>query len=94
MSYIFKKAGFHAMLINRIHKDDKKSRRESQSLEFIWNQEWDKPDDTRSGILAHTLPYKLYDIPNTCGPSYTICRSVGFVFEIQKYLNFLTHVLV
>jgi len=30
------------------------------------------------GIFTHTFAYKLYDIPNTCGPSWDICATFDF----------------
>ena len=33
-------------------------------------------------MLTHMLPWKLYDIPNTCGPDWTTCATFDFERDV------------
>lgn len=78
MAYFLQEMGFDAMVINRAHKEIKADFRDKRHLEFIWSG--DNLNSSASfQMLAHMFPWKLYDIPNTCGPSWEVC--VEFDFE-------------
>lgn len=83
MPWVMAQSGMEALVINRVHQDIKKDFRENQKLEFIWRQGWeDAAATTDWDILTHMLAYPLYDIPNTCGPSWDVCATFDFERDV------------
>ena len=39
------------------------------------------------GMLTHMLAYKLYDIPNTCGPDWDVCATFDFERPVSKAIT-------
>jgi hypothetical protein len=40
-----------------------------------------------NGLFTHTFAYKLYDIPNTCGPSWDICATFDFERPVSQIIT-------
>ena len=60
-----------------------------EQLEFAWDRPWNMGNRSclnsardkkweGDGMLTHMLAYKLYDIPNTCGPDWDVCATFDF----------------
>ena len=39
-------------------------------------------------MLTHMFPWKLYDIPNTCGPDWSVCEKFDFERDVAIPITF------
>lgn len=76
LPYLYKQAGFEHMVILRVHTDVKEKLVTKKALEFFWRQHWDKRGSRDMFTLM--MPYKLYNIKHTCGPSQSVCLEFDF----------------
>ena len=76
LPYLYKRAGYQNMVILRTHELVKNNLIDQYSLEFFWQQPWDR--DGRSAIFTQMMPYKLYNIKHTCGPDHNVCLQFDF----------------
>ena len=76
LPYLYKRAGFENMVILRVHTDLKEKLVTKKGLEFFWRQQWNKRGNRDMFTLM--MPYKLYNIKHTCGPSQSVCLEFDF----------------
>uniref|UniRef100_A0A2C9MAZ1 Alpha-mannosidase n=1 Tax=Biomphalaria glabrata TaxID=6526 RepID=A0A2C9MAZ1_BIOGL len=76
MPYLWLSAGMSNMVIQRVHQAIKSSLIQQKALEFNWRQMWDAKGST--DIFCHIMPYMLYNIKYTCGPSPFACVHFDF----------------
>ncbi|XP_074661208.1 alpha-mannosidase 2-like [Tubulanus polymorphus] len=74
--YLLNRAGVRNMVVLRVHEDVKDMLRERQNLEFQWRQIWDSKGDSQT--LCHMMPYMLYSVKYSCGPTPFICLMFDF----------------
>ncbi|RWS17725.1 alpha-mannosidase 2-like protein [Dinothrombium tinctorium] len=77
MSFLLKRMGFKAVVVQRIHYSIKKYLAGRKMLEFRWKQFWERESD-KNDIIGHVEPFFSYDIPHTCGPDPHICCQFDF----------------
>ena len=58
----------------------------------MWDRPWKFENrssirDGEEGMLTHMLAYKLYDIPNTCGPDWDVCAEFDFERPVSKEIT-------
>lgn len=92
MAYMLQRAGFDAIVINRVHYAVKKLLARQRALEFYWEQRWQPRDapppadeqfytppfHASSQVLTHIFPFYSYDVPHTCGPEPAVCCEFDF----------------
>eukprot|EP01112_Ceratiomyxa_fruticulosa_P009601 TRINITY_DN2513_c0_g1_i1.p1 TRINITY_DN2513_c0_g1~~TRINITY_DN2513_c0_g1_i1.p1 ORF type:complete len:1175 (-),score=244.78 TRINITY_DN2513_c0_g1_i1:43-3567(-) len=83
MAYVLSQAGFDGMVINRAHQDIKADFRNRQHLEFYWGDTLDVNRNNSFSMFTHMFPWKLYDIPNTCGPDWDLCAQFDFERDVS-----------
>ncbi|KAH9495040.1 Alpha-mannosidase 2 [Bulinus truncatus] len=76
MPYLWQSAGMSNMVIQRVHQAIKSALIQEKALEFNWRQMWDAKGST--DIFCHIMPYMLYSIKYTCGPSTFACVHFDF----------------
>ncbi|CAD5121439.1 unnamed protein product [Dimorphilus gyrociliatus] len=74
--YIYKLAGYEHMVILRVHSGVKRAIEDKGALHFDWHQAWDSTG--KYDMPTHMMPYTLYNIKHTCGPSTDTCLYFDF----------------
>lgn len=74
--YLYKIAGYEHMVILRVHSGVKHSLEDRKALHFDWRQPWDSSG--KFDMPTHMMPYTLYNIKHTCGPSTETCLLFDF----------------
>lgn len=76
MAYLWQKSGMSNMVVQRVHQAVKSSLVKDKALEFYWRQMWD--DQGTTDIFCHVMPFMLYSLKYTCGPSQFVCLHFDF----------------
>ncbi|KAL3873992.1 hypothetical protein ACJMK2_037065 [Sinanodonta woodiana] len=76
MPYLWKLSGQDKMVIQRVHQAIKGTLAGSKSLEFYWQQYWDRSG--KDSVLCHIMPYMLYSLHHTCGPDKFVCSMYDY----------------
>lgn len=76
MTYLQKRNGARAMVIQRIHFGIKRHLAKIKTMEFQWRQIWDSGSTT--DIMTHVLPFLSYAIAHSCGPNTHVCCQFDF----------------
>jgi len=81
MPNVLQQMGIEGIVVNRAHRQVKEGFRANKHLEFYWQGE-SANSSASFNMLTHMLPWKLYDIPNTCGPDWAICATFDFERDV------------
>ncbi|KAI1285229.1 Alpha-mannosidase 2x [Halotydeus destructor] len=77
-AYMLREAGISNTVIQRTHFGFKQYLAEKQSLEFVWQQQFERQSELDRQLYCLMAPFDLYSTKHTCGPDTNVCLQFDF----------------